>query len=354
MPCISSIYQKKDKVTLKVPLRVILNPSYKLDNREVNQGFARANREERMKESKNQSKTKYSSEGIGKFLGIAFGCSWLMWGTVILFPALGEQMKQLIILLGVYGPFISMIVCQITGKNEEPMGRIFRRIIQVKAPVFIYGITLLLVPGIFILSWAICGNYLSIEPIIDKSALAILPLILFLFVTNTLPEEASWRGYLMDKFQAKFGPLKTVVIFGFIWGAWHLPLFFIPNFIQNVYVSRIPAFWAVFFLNTLGASFIYLYLYNRSNRSIFIPTLFHTVSNAMTTLLFITLGIEQSEFYSVSQGTVSALTNVQIFFTIGVVLAGVVILGITNGKLGIEYNSFFNQERKEKSQERIA
>lgn len=307
-----------------------------------------------MHESNKKTKTLYSTKSIGKFLGIAFGFSWIMWGIVILFPSLKEPVKQILIILGVYGPFVSMLVSVLTGKNEEPLRKIFRRMIQVKAPLLSYIVAVLLVPVIFILSWIICGSYLPIKPIVDKSSLAILPTILFLFVANTLPEEASWRGYLMDKFQSMFGPLKTVIIFGIIWGAWHLPLFFIPDFIQNVYVSRIPAIWGLFFLNTIGTSFIYLYLYNRSNRSIFMPTIFHTVINAMTTLLFITLGIEQTDFYNASSDITFALINIQVSFTIGVVIAGMIILGLTNGKLGIEHNTFFikngmkNEDNNEK------
>lgn len=301
-----------------------------------------------MNKSTQLTSTQYSTEGIGKFLGIAFGWSWLLWGTVIVVPQLSEKIEQILIILGIYGPFIAAIVSIKTGKNEEPVKSFFKRFVQLRAPISSYFIAVLLVPLLFIFSWLICGSYLKISPIIDSTALAILPMVIFLFIANTLPEESSWRGYLMDKFQAKFGPLKTVVIFGFIWGAWHAPLFFIPDFIQNVYVSRIPAFWGVFFLNTMGSSFIYLYLYNRSNRSIFMPTLFHTLFNLMTTLLFITLGFEQTAFYNVSLETANNLTNIQVCFAILVALAGVVIMGVTNGKLGIEHNSFFMKDAQEK------
>lgn len=301
-----------------------------------------------MNEQKEKRPTRYSTEGIGKYLAIAFGWSWLMWATVIFIPGINEMAKTILIILGIYGPFVSMLFCIKTGKNEEPLGKLFKRAFKVKAPMSHYMIALVLVPVIFVLSWVICGAYLSVRPVINASMLSLIPTILFLFLANTLPEEAGWRGYLMDKFQAKFGPLKAVVLFGFIWGAWHAPLFFIPDFVQNVYVSRIPAFWAIFFLLTLGSSFIYLYLYNRSNRSIFMPTLFHTIFNLMTNLLFLTLGMEQTDLYHASLERTSVLTNIQLIYTIGVALAGFVILGATNGKLGIEYNSFFKNPNASK------
>jgi len=47
-------------------------------------------------------------------------------------------------------------------------------------------------------------------------------------LSGSVSEEFGWRGYLLDKFLKKDGMVKASLIVGFVWGIWHLPLYFYP------------------------------------------------------------------------------------------------------------------------------
>jgi membrane protease YdiL (CAAX protease family) len=38
-------------------------------------------------------------------------------------------------------------------------------------------------------------------------------------------EEPGWRGFALDRFQARHSPLVATLLLGLIWGLWHLPLY---------------------------------------------------------------------------------------------------------------------------------
>ncbi len=56
----------------------------------------------------------------------------------------------------------------------------------------------------------------------------ILPLLIV-----PLIEELGWRGYGVDSLRPYFNLFKTPVIFGLLWGIWHLPCFSIEGFDHN-------------------------------------------------------------------------------------------------------------------------
>ena len=68
------------------------------------------------------------------------------------------------------------------------------------------------------------------------------------------------------------------LIIGVIWGAWHLPLFWLPgNFHQTIPLS-------LFLLQSVALAVIYTWLHNNTKGSLLIALLFHTASN-------VTLGV---------------------------------------------------------------
>lgn len=53
----------------------------------------------------------------------------------------------------------------------------------------------------------------------------------FLFwglISGPMSEEFGWRGYLQDQLLDKENMLRNTLLIGFVWGIWHLPLFFYP------------------------------------------------------------------------------------------------------------------------------
>jgi len=112
-----------------------------------------------------------------------------------------------------------------------------------------------------------------------KQWLGVFVVYLYILIFTALGEEIGWRSYALPRLQAFFSPFSATLILGLIWVVWHLPLFWIASTIQN----QQPFSW--FVLQIMGASFLYTWIFNRTNGNPLLPLLFHTSSNAAIGLL---------------------------------------------------------------------
>jgi membrane protease YdiL (CAAX protease family) len=96
--------------------------------------------------------------------------------------------------------------------------------------------------------------------------LSILEPILFVLVVG---EEIGWRGYALPRLLATRSMLSASLILGVLWGAWHLPTFFIPGLPQH----SIP--FSAFMLLTIAYSVLFTWIYLRTAGSVLIATVFH-------------------------------------------------------------------------------
>lgn len=96
----------------------------------------------------------------------------------------------------------------------------------------------------------------------------ILPFLIFDALTNG--EEIGWRGYVLPRFQARYNALVASLLVGAIWGLWHLPKFLAPG--------NTGAFgW--FLLKIMADAVLYTWLYNNTQGSLLLVTLFHATGN---------------------------------------------------------------------------
>ncbi|MGM0385270.1 MAG: CPBP family glutamic-type intramembrane protease [Actinomycetota bacterium] len=65
----------------------------------------------------------------------------------------------------------------------------------------------------------------------------LLPMLLFWLFFGPVPEEPGWRGYALDGLQSHHGALASSLIVGFVWLAWHLPLFFLAGTWQATHLG---------------------------------------------------------------------------------------------------------------------
>ncbi|MCK4654469.1 MAG: CPBP family intramembrane metalloprotease, partial [Candidatus Cloacimonetes bacterium] len=82
-----------------------------------------------------------------------------------------------------------------------------------------------------------------------------------------------------DSLASKFNLFKTSMIFGVLWGVWHLPVFFIKNSYQIFLWEQHPLFAVNFFIGIIPLAIIMNYLYYKNRRSIFLLALFHILVN---------------------------------------------------------------------------
>jgi len=114
----------------------------------------------------------------------------------------------------------------------------------------------------------------------------IIPLALFMsFLSGPWSEEFGWRGYSLDPLLKRFGILRGSAVLGFIWGIWHLPLFFMPQTWHGQMGFTLAGFWT-FILFSIGNAMIMSWVYLGTNRSILSGFMMHLAGNFTGNLFF--------------------------------------------------------------------
>lgn len=173
-----------------------------------------------------------------------------------------------------------MVVCPVTAavilvSREHPSGGVkellerafdFQR---VKAKRW-YGPTILLMPGIMVLSYSTLRLMGVPLPAPVFSVGTILALLAAFFL-GALGEELGWSGYAIAPLQERFGALWGALLLGGVWAGWHV----VPLLEAHRSLSFI-VWWS---LGTVASRVIIVWLYNNTGRSVFIAALFHAMIN---------------------------------------------------------------------------
>jgi len=226
------------------------------------------------------------------FLTIAFVWSWVSWFIAMHYLAPGINDKTIrpfitFLFIGLYGPLISAIVTTWYFDGFGGVVVLLKKLTIWKNPVIIYLTIVflpLLISGAGIALYKIC--YGSVGRF-DVHAIQMVPIVLWAALrAGPIGEEMGWRGFLLPALQKQFSPLKSSLIIGFIWFAWHIPLFFAP---YGTAVSGAPiTVGAVlfFYIFVTCLACIYTWLVNRSNGSLLVALLIHLSFNAGLLMLF--------------------------------------------------------------------
>jgi membrane protease YdiL (CAAX protease family) len=203
------------------------------------------------------------------FFIFTFVWSWLFW--------IPEALWGSTLYLAPFGPTASALLMTYKAEGWRGVKMLLKRGLDFSfRKIWLFPIFLLM-PSIVGLSLllAIIGG----EPAPEIAALSqpwiVIPAFFYiLLLGGPVEEEFGWRGYALDRLQRNFNALLSSIIIGFIWGLWHLPLFYMPR--QEIYYN-IPI-WG-FILGTIFFSIIFTWIYNNTGRSILAVLLLHTTGN---------------------------------------------------------------------------
>ncbi len=117
------------------------------------------------------------------------------------------------------------------------------------------------------------GGIIPPSPANGHVMLAMVNFVLILLLGGPLGEEFGWRGYALPILQKRYGWRIASLVLGIVWGAWHLPLFYIANTTQQ----HMPV--ALFVVSTVAMSVLFAWLANRTAGSLIPAILFHTAIN---------------------------------------------------------------------------
>lgn len=91
-------------------------------------------------------------------------------------------------------------------------------------------------------------------------------------------EEYGWRGYMLPELSKQHGRLRATLITGLVWGAWHIPSFFLLY--REAGLGNPILLTAIGVVNVAVGAFGYSYLYYR-NGNILPIVLMHAVHNVV-------------------------------------------------------------------------
>ena len=98
-------------------------------------------------------------------------------------------------------------------------------------------------------------------------------------IVAAILEEWGWRGYGEDSLANQHTWFTASVAFGVLWSLWHAPLFLVGGTYQNGLASMGPGYVANFFISAFPLTFIFTWVYVRSNRSMVACVILHFFVN---------------------------------------------------------------------------
>jgi membrane protease YdiL (CAAX protease family) len=227
-----------------------------------------------------------SSFGLPAYFSLAFVISWSCWLPAALSGEdIGAAWIQGLVYAGIAGPAIAGIgLLYLTGDRAQRMD-FWERVYQVgrlrprwfAAVVLIYPLLTALGAG---LDWTLSGHRPDagiLMQLLSNPGTLFAYLILVLLL-GPVPEELGWRGYALDRLQARWTAFGSSLLLGVAWAAWHLPLFFVKGSYQNGLGFGTLAFW-LFNLTAIASSVLITWVYNKNERSIFSAIFLHGVLN---------------------------------------------------------------------------
>ena len=226
------------------------------------------------------------------YLFFAYGMTWLFWIPVALTKQDYQTSSILLtgMFLGAFGPGAAGIIMTYREQGKEGGREFWRRACDFRRiSIRWYMLILLLYPALHLAAIAINywlgGNppeFAFVKEAITMPAGILVVVILYLL--QSALEELGWRGYMLDRLQALWNPVKASLVLGVFHALWHLPLFWIVGTNQNRYLS-ITAF-VLFVAFVTSGSFFNTWCYNDNRRSTLAVILLHTVANlALDTFL---------------------------------------------------------------------
>lgn len=213
------------------------------------------------------------------FFALAFAFTWLVclpgvlatWGRFS-FPVPDLALAA----LAQFGPSLAALVLVAHQDGGDGVKRLLKRALHFRIPLP-WLLATLVVPLV------LTGSALALNvatggkpPALDLLAqpVAIVPTFLLIFLLQgPVPEEFGWRGYALDRLQARWNALSASLVLGAIWAVWHLPTFFMDG-VSQTFLPLWP-----YLLSVVAFSVLMTWLYNNTGRDLLVALLFHTMIN---------------------------------------------------------------------------
>ncbi len=218
------------------------------------------------------------------FFALCFLISWGLW-----IPAgLLAPEQTALVLPGAWSPTLAALVLTWRSGGRGAVRELLRGLVawRVKPRYYLFAVFSPL--GLLLIALALDrllgGSPPNLEAISSRFGLppdqpamllAAAPVIFLtsIFVGGPIAEELGWRGYAQPRLQERIGGGAAGLSIGFIWGLWHLPMFyFFPAVVGNLPLGP-------YILLVSGFSVLFAWIYNRTGGSVLLCVLLHAGVN---------------------------------------------------------------------------
>ena len=211
------------------------------------------------------------------YLLSVFVLAWGLFALLILLPE--HVLKQFGdisashpgFILAVYSPALTAVAIVWHFGGTRGLKAFSSRLLLWRCPPAWYGYMILGIPLIYAAGAASKGNLFT-DPLPFNDFGSVLGAMAFMLVLGPI-EEFGWRGVALPLLQRRYTPFASALILGLIWGAWHLPAFFLSGTPQSAWG------FTPFLIGAVSLSVIMTPLFNASRGSILLAILFHFQTN---------------------------------------------------------------------------
>jgi hypothetical protein len=242
------------------------------------------------------------------FVLAAFGFTWTFWLIAWLFGrSVGQGPLQLTLLvIGGFGP--TLMACVFVAQREGWrnaavfLGRGFNPRFPLPMLAFVVLIPLVVNGAAYFTTGG--------RRIETNLVHLVGTYVLWFFFGGPFNEDYGWRGYVLPRLLAKWNPVIASLLLGFLWSAWHWPLFYLTGTTQ----SQTPL-W-VFFLSTTAQAIVYTWIWNQAGKKLLPVMLYHSFSNISVVVFpqpHIVGGIDRSTYVEALLALSLALTLVLLY-----------------------------------------
>jgi len=227
------------------------------------------------------------------FFLITYGLTWVLHVPAALSGQTNMEFPTMLLyMLGGFGPTVAGIVLVYRERDKNQRKDFWRRTIDFRRIRGSGYLVILLLPLIlFALGLGLDVLVGGQPPALPNIAAAasqpatLIGLVIPLIIFGPLSEELGWRGFVLDRLQARYTPLASSLVLGLLWWAWHLPLFFIRGTTQYIFGIFTLPFWS-FLTMVVGLSVLMSWVHNRNKRSTLAAIILHFTFALAFTLVY--------------------------------------------------------------------
>ena len=222
-----------------------------------------------------------------QFGALCLVISWVPWSVL---GALGadvdEGLAALVFGLGAFGPSLAALAMWLLTRRERRGGprRSGTRVSWVWPIVaIILGATPAVVAAVVLGLDDLAAIPLHVAAVAAGVG-GPLGVLAYTLVSGPLAEEFGWRGFVQPRLRLRYGRVRTAVVMAFVWGLWHVPLFFLAGTGQHAKGLFSPQ-GALFFAILFPLCYTILFVTEHLRGGVWAAVLLHAAWNASDALL---------------------------------------------------------------------